>query len=86
VSWQIKEQELGKNIKPYTVYVIEVVTSDIEYRIEKRYSNFRNLYKRMSNHHQKSSYFPKLTLFSSGVDEAVVSQRYRALNCKCIIN
>lgn len=73
---------MGKNTKPYTVYIIEVVTNDIEYRVERRYSSFRNLYKRMSNTHQRSSYFPKLTLLSSGVDEAVVSQRFRALNCR----
>lgn len=29
VSWQIKEQELGKSTKPYTVYIIDVITNDI---------------------------------------------------------
>lgn len=55
-------------------------TRDIDYTIERRYSCFHNLYKKLSKRVSIRTEFPTKTVFTPSTNEAVVSRRKTELN------
>lgn len=57
------------------MYAIDVTTQDIEYTIERRYSCFHQLYKKLSKRVTFKTEFPTKTYLTPSTNEAVVSRR-----------
>lgn len=57
------------------VYAIFVATVDIDYTIERRYSCFNNLYRKVSRRHSFKTEFPTKTFLTPSTNEAVVQSR-----------
>lgn len=55
-------------------------TQDIEYTIERRYSCFHNLYKKLSKRVEFKSEFPAKAFLTPSTNEALVNKRKGDLN------